>query len=394
MWAVACVYIPRFPLRVEQLRSPHLTGVPVALASDQQRIVWASSEAEGAGVAPSMPVRQAVAVCHNLTVLPHDSAAYRAAWDDILQRLYTVSPRIESAAEGLAYVDVRGLPALRHGPRAMLDALEGVLSPRWAAQLGMAANKFVAYVAARRAEPGSPRWVEPREAPSFLAFQPLEWLPVPPEMHRRWRLLGLKTMGQLARLPRGAVQAQFGREGGRAWALCRGEDDEPLRPHRWPEIVAERVSFPQPATTRDALIVACEQLVAAVWKRRERRERAVRQVRLRLVFEKGSSWEQTVTLKPATHDPRRLSFCLRSVLQRHSFPGAAEEMVLEVLAFSDFPGLQGNLFGAGGEARARLAEAVRELKARYGFSPVGRLVEVEPWSRLPERQLAWVEYEP
>src|SRR5690606_26076798 len=131
----------------------------------------------------------------------------------ILKSLYTVSPLVESASEGLAFLDIRGLPALKQGPDAVFREMEAAVPAHWQSQMGMAANKFVAYVAARRAEPGAPRRVSPEEAPSFLAFQPLEWVPATPEMHRRWRLLGLNMMGQLARLPRGAVEAQFGKAG-------------------------------------------------------------------------------------------------------------------------------------------------------------------------------------
>jgi len=37
---------------------------------------------------------------------------------------------------------------------------------------------------------------------------------------------------------------------------------------------------------------------------------------------------------------------------------------------------------------------VRQLKARYGRSPVAQVVEVEPWSRIPERRHALIDYDP
>lgn len=396
MGTIACVYIPAFPLQVELERRPTLRGTPVALVSEAERVLWASADAEKAGVQRDMPARQALALCRHLTVLAYDGAAYRTAWDDVLRALYAVSPVIESAAEGLAFLDVRGLPALTEGPAAMMEAIAAALPSRWQklARIGMAVNKFVAHVAARRAEPGSPRWVRPGDTSTFLAFQPLKWVPASAEIHRRLHLLGLNLMGQLARLPREAVEAQFGKAGGRIWSLCRGEDDEPLRPHRWEQPVTERIAFPEPAVTRDVLIIACERLAAAVWKRPERRERPVRQVRLRARLSGEAGWERTLTLKQGVTTPRRLAFCLRQVVEGQPFSGAVEELALDVLAFAEGTGLQGSLFRAHRDTKERLAEAVRELKARYGYSPIHRLVEVEPWSRVPERRLALVEYEP
>jgi len=57
-------------------------------------------------------------------------------------------------------------------------------------------------------------------------------------------------------------------------------------------------------------------------------------------------------------------------------------------------GKQEGLFVAKGRRRAQLEEALRQLKARFGQSPVYHVVEVEPWSRIPERRLALIDYDP
>jgi hypothetical protein len=41
-----------------------------------------------------------------------------------------------------------------------------------------------------------------------------------------------------------------------------------------------------------------------------------------------------------------------------------------------------------------LREAVRELKLKLGHSPLYRVVEVDPWSRIPERRHALLNFEP
>ena len=44
--------------------------------------------------------------------------------------------------------------------------------------------------------------------------------------------------------------------------------------------------------------------------------------------------------------------------------------------------------------RERLEESLRQLKARYGYCPVGQVVEMEPWSRIPERRLGLIDFDP
>jgi hypothetical protein len=41
-----------------------------------------------------------------------------------------------------------------------------------------------------------------------------------------------------------------------------------------------------------------------------------------------------------------------------------------------------------------LREAVKELKLKLGFSPLYRVVEMDPWSRIPERRYALLSFEP
>ena len=47
-----------------------------------------------------------------------------------------------------------------------------------------------------------------------------------------------------------------------------------------------------------------------------------------------------------------------------------------------------------GVVPSTLREAVRELKLKLGYSPLYRVVEVDPWSRIPERRHALLNFEP
>ena len=41
-----------------------------------------------------------------------------------------------------------------------------------------------------------------------------------------------------------------------------------------------------------------------------------------------------------------------------------------------------------------LRDAVKELKLKLGYSPLYRVVEVDPWSRIPERRHALLNFDP
>src|SRR2546422_212828 len=102
---------------------------------------------------------------------------------------------------------------------------------------------------------------------AFLSGLSVEDLPVSTEMRRRLRLLELRTLGDLACLPRGPVAAQFGAEGERAWELAHGIDRGPLIPYRPPQSITERLAFPAPVETADVLVAATKRLLERAFRR-------------------------------------------------------------------------------------------------------------------------------
>ncbi|HET7092534.1 MAG TPA: hypothetical protein VFI22_03625, partial [Thermomicrobiales bacterium] len=60
----------------------------------------------------------------------------------------------------------------------------------------------------------------------------------------------------------------------------------------------------------------------------------------------------------------------------------------------DIAGRQELLPGFYARRPRRLAEACRQLKQRFGSSCLYRVIEVEPWSRIPERRQALIAFEP
>jgi DNA polymerase-4/protein ImuB len=67
---------------------------------------------------------------------------------------------------------------------------------------------------------------------------------------------------------------------------------------------------------------------------------------------------------------------------------------LELGALTEESGRQYSLFVEQTRRREHLDEMVRHLKVRFGESPLTRVVDVEPWHRLPERRRALLEYDP
>jgi DNA polymerase-4/protein ImuB len=252
----------------------------------------------------------------------------------------------------------------------------------------------VAWAAAVTSAPGEACVVPAGRETAFLSPLDISLLPCSPDTLRRLELLGLRTIGDLAALPLGAVQAQFGPEGRRLWELAHGLDREPLRPRRHEESASERLTFSEPTVSTGALLTAGRQLLSRLFRQPALHGRAVRQMRLRAALSDGRSWERTVTFREATADRDQMLYVLRCTLEAALLSRPVEEVELTLSGLTGETGKQEGLFAEKGRRLAQLEEALRQLKARFGQSPVYHVVEVEPWSRIPERRLALIDYDP
>jgi DNA polymerase-4/protein ImuB len=407
VWAdvrVACVWIAQLPLRVEILRHPAWDGRPLVLggAPGERKVVQLCSlEAEAAGVKPGLPLREVVPLCPDAIVLQPDPVRTAAVLEAVLADLQRVSPVVEPGThdDGYFFLDLRGLQAM-YGELAALEeailaAVPALLRPR----LGFGNGKFAAAVAARVAE-RSPAHTEKTcvvpaaETQAFLAPLPVRHLLLlEPEVLDRLELLGLRTIGDLAALPFSAVQAEFGSAGARAWRLAHGKDPEPVVARPITATVQDGLRFDDPLGSIDAVMAAIDQLLAHTYSQPALLGRSVRQVRLRALLSDGMSWERLYTFKEAlsTRDAARRALKSKLDLPNGLPPAPIDELALELLGLGGEAARQPSLFVARARQLAEIAEAARQLHARYGRVPLYHAVEVEPWSRIPERRWALVQ---
>ncbi|HEX4628274.1 MAG TPA: hypothetical protein VH137_05725 [Gemmatimonadales bacterium] len=424
----ACCWIPLFALRCESARrsTTTLSSHPMAvLDADSGRRLWQVSPlARRAGVMPGMTVSQAIGVCPALTLIEADPVYYDDQFARLVAALTSVSPVVEPVELGRAYLGTDGLEGLYGKPEEIIEAIKmrsaecGMRNfnersfasqdsnsdsafriPNSALRIGWGRGKFVSWVAATRARPGEAVIVRPGEEGPFLASQPLAVLPLDLDTHRRLRQLGLKTLGALAALPEEAVVSQLGATGRRVWRLAAGRVSEPVVGQVAPEPIVAALTFFTPVAGRELLELALDRLIERALKDPRRIGWRVQAVRVRAGLEHGASWLAAVTIKDPTVDRDRIAAPLRTQLDRSPPPGAVERLVVEFTAFA--PGTEElQLFARDATAAARAARrralqsAAREIKLRIKRSLLYHIIEVQPWSRLPERRYALIDFEP
>lgn len=396
---VCCVLLPQLPIQVEVLRHPELDGMPLVLGpgpGDRRVVQLCSPEARAAGITPGLPIREVLALCRDAVILQPDPVYLDQVVQASLQRLQRVSPVVAYQPHHF-FLGLQGLHAYYRGSlaaleRAIRQAVPALLRPR----IGIAAGAFVARLAAESAPAMGVHVVGRQQARSFLAPLPAHALPLPADALARLNLLGLRTIGDVAGLPFSAVQAQFGAAGARAWRLANGEPDAPIVPQRPQHTIRVSLRFDDPLSSVEAFHTAIGVLLARASADPRLGGRTVRRVRLHARLSTGASWEQTVTLKAALHGREALHRAIKDKLaMQNSAPSAPfEELALELLDLGTEVGRQPSLFAKNTQQQRQIAEAAQQLRARYGVTPLYHAVEVEPWSRIPERRWALAPCEP
>src|SRR5881409_3311502 len=356
-----------------------------------------------------MTVSQAIGLCPALKLCEPDPVHYDEQFARLVVALVTVSPVVEPVEPGRAYVGTDGLEGLYGEPEKIVEAIQlrignekaesAIYNPKSAIRVGWGRGKFVSWVAATRAKPGEAVIVQVGGEAKFLASQPLAVLPLDPDTHRRLLQLGVKTLGALVALPEEAVVSQFGRAGRRLWRLAAGLVSEPVVGRVVPEPIVAALTFFTPVGDRDLLAHALDKLVDRALGDPRRSGWRVQVVRVHAELEHGASWLVAATLKDPAATRERIAAPLKTQLERSPPAGAVERLVVEFTAFA--PGtaeLQLFARDAGAAARAgrrrALQSAAREIALRIRRPMLYHVIEVQPWSRLPERRYALIDYEP
>jgi nucleotidyltransferase/DNA polymerase involved in DNA repair len=383
---IACLLIPGFELRVALRSRPRLAAAAAALAPPPGReplLGPVTAAAEAAGVARGMRLGEALATCPELVLVDPDPAGAEREWEGVLRRLEDSGFGVEPVEPGVVVFETRGVERLYGGVEAALSKALASVGPAWDPRAGAGQRRFVALAAASVARPGQAVIVEGEEERSFLEPLPLSLLPLEEERYAELEGLGVRTLGALAALPGGAVAERLGQEGKRAWSLARGGERRRVRGRSPAAELVEALSFPEAVANELTLRRAFGALLDRLLARPERAARPFRKLALSARLVGGGSWRRTVTLREATGERGRLRSALGPKLTE--IPAPVTELRLEAVELAEHTGQQLALVAPEGEdADLRLREGLRQVRASAGGRAVGAVVEVAPWSRIPE----------
>lgn len=280
-------------------------------------------EAEARGLSQGQPLRDAMAICPTLGTVPADPRGDALFLTALRRWLGKFSPWIAEDPVASMLLDLTGCAHLAGGEEALLDqiadecdamgltlraAIAETVGAAWA-MARFAGQVAVAGPAGRRsgdaiaqeahatrskavprpvweraapARPAAPRWVIVPQGGvrQALAPLPLAALRLDPDVVEGLVRLGLRSVDDLAALPRQGVARRFGMPVLRRLDQAMGLTAEPVTPARLPLHFAARLSFPDPIGLLGDVQAGVDRLLPVLCARLNAQSRGARRLRL------------------------------------------------------------------------------------------------------------------
>ena len=355
-----------------------------------QLIHAATPAAEERGARPGSRLTDARALDPGLEAEAADLAG-EAAWLRAAARWAgRWSPLVElEGADGLR-LDVTGVAHLFGGERTLLRDIEA----RFAAmgvttRAAIAPTAGAAWALARYDRRPTPTAAAP-ELAGVLAPLPVAALRLSAMATHTLVRLGLKTIGDLAGVPRKSLARRFPKDEHPLDALDRalGRKPEPLTP--LPDDPPPRALLPikEPVLHPEAPAEALRLLVPQLARELERRKLGARHLALTAYRVDGTTAEVQVATSIPSREPGHLHRLLAGMLERVGLdPGfGIDAFGLEVRWWERLDSAQEALVGEPSDETA-VAALIDRLSVRLGTAKVRRPVAVQ--SHLPERAAGW-----
>jgi protein ImuB len=363
----ACLLVADLPLAAALRAEPELRGRPLAIVDPKP---GSSSPAILAGWLRGLTVAQARTVRSDLVVRPLSLEGVLSARQALFDVAQSVTPRVEESDAGIAYLDLDGTEALFPTPRGLLLALdkrlkEVGLDP---ATAGIGPTRTLALLAARHR--GGWNVVEAAAAERFLGPLPLDLLEPSDEVFDRLSRWGVRTLGDLCRLPRQALGTRLGDEGVRLARRARGQDLEPFKPTPPRLRFEESAETGHPIDNLEALSFSLRSVLDRLARRLRLRGLAVRELWVELDLESGETFARGVGLGGPTVEASVLLSLVRLALEKDP-PHEPVERVRIVAKPGALEPAQLDLFLPPLPAPAELAVTVARLEALCGSGRVG-----------------------
>jgi DNA polymerase IV len=377
-----------FYASVEQLLDASLRGKPIAVGGGV--VLAASYEAKAFGVRGGMAGWRARELCPQLRFVAGNFKEYQRLGDAAIEILGDFTPLVERLSIDEAFADVTGCERLFGPPAEIAKAIRRRVREELGLPIsvGVARTKHLAKIASQVAKPDGLVVVDPGNELAFLHDLPVELMwGVGSVTKERLADLGVRTIGQLARMPGQRLQRLLGHAlGEKLTALAWNRDPREIRTHRRAQSAGAQSALGRKPAEESVYRPTLWHLADRIGTRLRAKSLAARTVTVRVRFADLRSVTRSVTLRASIAATAMLAEIaeelVRGVLAKHSSERTVSLLGISASNLEKSPVVQLELSFARedekrrpgtkqGRARWVADGAIDAIRQRFGWEAVG-----------------------
>jgi len=295
---------------VAERDNPELKGKAVVIGMGARGVVSAANyEARKFGIHSAMPVGRARRLAPHAIFLPVDMARYQEVSEHVMEIFHSFTPWVEPISLDEAFLDVTGSQKLLGTGREIAVAIRKKVEEQEGitCSVGIAPSKFIAKLASANCKPNGMLEITSDRILTFLHPLPIQAMwGVGPKTAEVLERLGLRTIEDIAKLPRTALIRALGEANGASlYELAWGRDYRDVTPEEPDRSISAAETFAQDLDNPEEILTEFLRLTERATARLRDRDLFAKTISIKVRFADFSTINRSKTLPlpiDSTHD--------------------------------------------------------------------------------------------
>lgn len=376
---------------VEELLDPSFSGKPFAVGGHTNGhgvIASASYMARKFGVRSAMSVGKALKLCPGLVFVHHHHGIYGEYSDRVMAIINNYSPLVQQVSVDEAFIDVSDMP--QSGETVAIEMQAKVAKDvGLPCSIGVASNKLVAKIANDYGK-SQVRTGTPPRAITVVPFGCEQEFLAPLEIQALWgvgpktaqflRDRGIKTIGQLAKIPLSEMETIFGKYSLEMKERAMGIDASPVHSDHDTKSLSNETTFSLYLTDITDMLCKLRQLSEKVGYRLRKAKLAGSVVQIKLRYSDFTTLTRQTILPEPTNLDDEIFIAAEKLLRNNLIHGREVRLIGVGVHNLSESNRQLSLWDRSAVRKDDLAKALDGLKDKYGKDIIVRASMVKPKS--------------
>ncbi|WP_236974457.1 DNA polymerase IV [Membranihabitans maritimus] len=245
--AIVHMDLDSFFVSVERLKNSSFKGIPLIIGGKSSRGVVASCsyEARNFGVHSAMPMKMALRLCPQATVLKGDMDEYSRHSRIITEIIASEAPMFEKSSIDEFYLDISGMDRFFGCYKWTQELRQKIIKESGLPiSCGLSVNKLISKIGTGEAKPNGEIQIEKDKERNFIAPLSIRKIPgVGQKTYKKLSFMGVRQVHTLRDIPIRMLEMHFGETGRHLWNKANAIDPSPVIPYTEQKSMSKERTF-------------------------------------------------------------------------------------------------------------------------------------------------------